>query len=106
MAVKKKALMLSPAFATINVVKKVPERHKYGISDQSIFEHEREEDDFQPTKKQHTKPGCSKFYSDALTTCMSHWSFGMKQTNTIYPYRQFDSQAGSSLAWLTLHDKY
>ena len=66
-AVKKKALVLSPAFATINVDKKVPERHKYGISDQSVFEHEREEDDFQPTKKQRMKPGCSKFYSDALT---------------------------------------
>ena len=66
-AVKKKAPVLSPAFATINVDKKVPERHKYWISDQSVFEHEREEDDFQPTKKQHTKPGCFKFYSDALT---------------------------------------
>ena len=40
-AVKKKALMLSPAFATINVDKEVPERHKYGISDQSVFERER-----------------------------------------------------------------
>ena len=66
-AVKKKALVLSPAFATIKVDKKVPERHKYGISDQSVFEHEREEDDFHPAKKQHTKPGCSEFYSDAVT---------------------------------------
>ena len=67
MAVKKKALVLSPAFATVNVDKKVPERHKYGISNQRVFECEREEDDFQPTKKQHMKPGCYEFYSDVLT---------------------------------------
>ena len=36
-AVKKKALVLSPAFATIKVDKKVPERHKYGISNKRVL---------------------------------------------------------------------
>ena len=59
-AARKKALMLSLTLATFSVDKKVPERHKYGMSDRSIFESEKEEDDFQPTKKHRTKPSAPK----------------------------------------------
>ena len=51
-AARKKALLLSLALATFSFDKKVPEKRKYGISDRSVFESEKEkEDDFQPTKK-------------------------------------------------------
>ena len=59
-AARKKALVLSLTLATVSVEKKVSERRKYGMSDRSIFESEKEEDDFQPTKKHHTKPSVPK----------------------------------------------
>ena len=41
-AMKKKVLVISPTLATIGVNKKVLERRKYGMSDPSGFESERE----------------------------------------------------------------
>ena len=47
-AVRKKALVLSLTLPTVNVEKKVSERRKYGMSDRSVFESEKEkEDNFQ-----------------------------------------------------------
>ena len=46
--------MLSLTLPTFRVDKKVQEGRKYGMSDRSVFENERE-DDFQPTKKRRTK---------------------------------------------------
>ena len=47
-AARKKALVLSLTLATVSVEKKVSERYKYGMSDWSSFESEKEkEDDFQ-----------------------------------------------------------
>ena len=47
-AARKKALVLSLTLATVSVEKKVSERYKYGMSDRSSFESEKEkEDDFQ-----------------------------------------------------------
>ena len=44
-------LVLSLTLATFSVEKKVSERRKYGMSDQSVFESEKEkEDDFQHTR--------------------------------------------------------
>ena len=60
-AARKKALMLSLTLATFCVKKKVPERHKYGMSDWSVFESEKEKvKDFHPTKKRPTKPSAPK----------------------------------------------
>ena len=60
-AARKKALMLSLTLATFSVKKKVPERHKYGMSDWSVFESKKEKvKDFQPTKKRPTKPSAPK----------------------------------------------
>ena len=59
-AARKKALVLSLTLATFSVDKKVQERRKYGMSDQSVFESEKEEGDFQPTKKRRTKPSARK----------------------------------------------
>ena len=60
MAGKKKALVFSSTLATFGV-DKVPERRKYGMSDPSGLESEKEKDcDFQPTKKWRTKPSASK----------------------------------------------
>ena len=39
---KKKALVLSPILTTVGVDKKVPEIHKYGSSDRSVFGSEKE----------------------------------------------------------------
>ena len=51
-AARKKALVLSLTLATFSVEKKVSERRKYGMSDQSVFESEKEkEDDFQHTRR-------------------------------------------------------
>ena len=56
LAGKKKALVFSPTLATTDVEKKVPERHRYGMSDPSGFQSEKEKhQDFQPTKKRCTK---------------------------------------------------
>ena len=56
---RKKAPVLSLTLATFSV-EKVPERRKYGMSDRSVFESEKEKaEDFQPTKKCRTKPVCS-----------------------------------------------
>ena len=52
--------MLSLTLPTFRVDKKVQEGRKYGMSDRSVFESEREEDDFQPTKKRRTKLSLSK----------------------------------------------
>ena len=50
-AAGKKAPVLSLTLATFSV-KKVPERRKYGMSDRSVIESEKEKvEDFQPTKK-------------------------------------------------------
>ena len=39
----------------------MPERRKYGVSDRSVFESEKEKaEDFQPTKKYCTKPSVPK----------------------------------------------
>ena len=60
MAGKKKALVFSPTLATFGV-DKVPERRKYGMSDPSGLESEKEKDcDFQPTKKWRMKRSASK----------------------------------------------
>ena len=59
-AARKKALVLSLTLATFSVDKKVQGRRKYGLSDQSVFESEKEEDNFQPTKKCRTKPPAPK----------------------------------------------
>ena len=57
-ASRKTALVLS---LTFSVEKKVPERLKYGMSDRSVFESEKEKaEDFQPTKKRWTKPSAPK----------------------------------------------
>ena len=46
---------------TFSVEKKVPERRKYGMSDRSLFESEKEKvEDFQPTKKHQTKLSAPK----------------------------------------------
>ena len=59
-AVRRKTLVLSLTLATFSVDKKVQERRKYGMSDRSVFESEKEEDDFQPTKKHRTKLSAPK----------------------------------------------
>ena len=59
-AARKKALVLCLTLATFSVDKKVQERRKYGMSDQSVFESEKEKDGFQPTKKCRTKPSAPK----------------------------------------------
>ena len=46
-AAGKKALVLSLTLATFSVEKKVSEKRKYGMSDRSVFESEKEKDDFQ-----------------------------------------------------------
>ena len=51
--------MLSLNLATFSV-EKVPERCKYGMSDWSVFDSEKEKEDFQPTKKRPTKPSAPK----------------------------------------------
>jgi len=57
-AARKTALVLS---LTFSVEKKVPERRKYGMSDRSVFESEKEKaEDFQPTKKHWTKQSAPK----------------------------------------------
>ena len=59
--VRKKALVISLTLATSRVDKKMPERHKYGMSDRSVFESKKDKDnDFQPTKKRCTKLSASK----------------------------------------------
>ena len=53
--------MLSLTLATFSVENKVPERRKYGMIDQSVFDSEKEKaEDFQPTKKRPTKPSAPK----------------------------------------------
>ena len=60
-AARKKALVISLTLATFSVDKKAPERHKYRMSDWSVFGSEKDKDDnFQPTKKRCTKPSASK----------------------------------------------
>ena len=49
-AARKKALVLSLTLATFSVEKKMSERRKYGMSDRSVFESEKGEDDFQHTR--------------------------------------------------------
>ena len=44
-AAGKKALVLSLTLATFSVEKKVSERRKYGMSDRSVFESEKEKED-------------------------------------------------------------
>ena len=56
-AARKKALMLSLTLANFSV----ENRHKYGMSDRSVFDSEKEKaEDFQPTKKRCTKPSAPK----------------------------------------------
>ena len=60
-AARKKAPMLSLTSATFSVEKKVSERRKYGMSDWSVPESEKEKaEDFKPTKKWRTKPSAPK----------------------------------------------
>ena len=61
-AVRKKAPVLSLTSATFSVEMKVSERRKYGMSDWSVSESEKEkaEDYKGPTKKWHTKPSAPK----------------------------------------------
>ena len=59
-AAGKKALVLSLTLATFSVDKKVEEKYKYRMNYRSIFESEKEEDDFQPAKKHHTKLSAPK----------------------------------------------
>ena len=60
-AVRKKPLVLSLTLATFSVEKKVPERRKYGMSDQSVVASKKEKaEDFQPKKKRRTKPSAPK----------------------------------------------
>ena len=57
-AARETVLVLS---LTFSAEKKVPERRKYGMSDRSVFESEKEKaEDFQPTKKHWTKPSAPK----------------------------------------------
>ena len=53
--------MLYLTLATFSVEKNVPERRKYGMSDRNVSESKKQKaEDFQPTKKWHTKPSAPK----------------------------------------------
>ena len=90
--------MLSLTLATFRVDKKVQEGRKYGMSDRSVFESEREEDDFQPTKKCRTKLSLSKGkQSSKLKHCC--WKNILKRYVLKIPTTQWAVSMYNGLCW-------